>query len=93
MPEGVKPIGLAARDSLRFEACMPLYGHEINAGITPVEAGLGFGISLDKDFIGRNALLKQKLEKSGRVLVGFELIDRGVAREGYTVFVQWRSRW
>ena len=85
--DGVKPIGLAARDSLRFEACMPLYGHEINAGITPVEAGLGFALNLDKDFIGRNALLKQKLEKSGRVLVGFELIDRGVAREGYTVLL------
>lgn len=83
--DGVKPIGLAARDSLRFEACMPLYGHEINAGITPVEAGLGFALSFNKEFIGRNALLKQKLEKSGRVQVGFELIDRGVAREGYTV--------
>jgi aminomethyltransferase len=83
--DGVKPIGLAARDSLRFEACMPLYGHEINAGITPVEAGLGFALSLDKDFIGRDAILKQKLEKSGRIQVGFELVDRGVAREGYKV--------
>jgi aminomethyltransferase len=85
--EGVKPIGLAARDSLRFEACMPLYGHEINAGITPVEAGLNFALSLDKEFIGRNALLKQKFEKNGRALVGFELIDRGVAREGYPVLM------
>lgn len=83
--DGVKPIGLAARDSLRFEACMPLYGHEINAGITPVEAGLGFALSLDKEFIGRNPLLKQKLEKSGRVEVGFEMVDKGVAREGYVV--------
>ena len=82
---GVKPIGLAARDSLRFEACMPLYGHEIDAGSTPVEAGLGFALSLEKRFIGRDALLKQKLEKSGRALVGLELVERGVAREHYQV--------
>jgi len=83
--DGVLPIGLAARDSLRFEACMPLYGHEINDSISPVEAGLGFALSLDKEFIGKNALLKQKLEKSGRRSVGFELVDKGVAREGYKV--------
>jgi aminomethyltransferase len=86
--EGVKPIGLAARDSLRFEACMPLYGHEINADLTPVEAGLGFALSLDKEFIGRDALLKQKLEKPQQVLVGFEMLDRGVPREGYGVSVE-----
>ncbi|MBN2550871.1 MAG: glycine cleavage system aminomethyltransferase GcvT [Anaerolineales bacterium] len=84
-PEGVIPIGLAARDSLRFEACMPLYGHEISDHITPVEAGLGFAISYHKEFIGRNALLKQKLEKPARVLVGFEMIERGMAREHYPV--------
>jgi aminomethyltransferase len=83
--EGVLPIGLAARDSLRFEACMPLYGHEINALTTPVEAGLGFAISYEKEFIGRDALLKQKLEKSGRSLVGFEMVDKGVPRDGYPV--------
>ncbi len=83
--EGVLPIGLAARDSLRFEPCMPLYGHELSPTITPVEARLSFAVSFDKDFIGRDALLKQKLEKPERVLVGFELIDRGVAREGYPV--------
>jgi aminomethyltransferase len=85
--DGVKPIGLAARDSLRFEACMPLYGHEINASITPVEAGLGFALSLEKDFLGKEVLLKQKLEKSGRVQIGFELTGKGVAREGYSVVV------
>lgn len=83
--DGVKPIGLAARDSLRFEACMPLYGHEINATTSAVEAGLNFALSLDKDFIGRDALLKQKQEKTERALIGFELIDKGVAREGYPV--------
>jgi aminomethyltransferase len=83
--QGVLPIGLAARDSLRFEPCMPLYGHELSPTISPVEARLTFAVSFDKEFIGRDALLKQKLEKPERVLVGFELIDRGVAREGYSV--------
>jgi len=83
--DGVKPVGLAARDSLRFEACMPLYGHEIDANTTPVEAGLGFALSLEKKFIGRDALLKQKLEKPDRVLIGFEMIERSVPREGYGV--------
>lgn len=86
--DGVKPIGLAARDSLRFEACMPLYGHEINAEITPVEAGLNFAVSYHKEFIGRDALLKQKLEKPGRVQVGFEMVDKGVAREHYAVLYE-----
>jgi len=86
--EGVKPIGLAARDSLRFEPCMPLYEHELSASITPIEARLTFAVSLDKDFIGRDALLKQKLEKPDRVLVGFELIGGGVPREGYTVLYE-----
>jgi aminomethyltransferase len=86
--EGVKPVGLAARDSLRFEPCMPLYGHELSAAITPIEARLSFAVSLDKDFIGRDALLKQKLEKPDRVLVGFDLVDRGVPREGYTVLYE-----
>ena len=86
-PEGVKPIGLAARDSLRFEACMPLYGHEINAEITALEARLSFALSLEKDFIGRDALLKQKLEGPKRVLAGFEMVERGVPRDHYTVLV------
>ena len=83
--DGVLPIGLAARDSLRFEACMPLYGHEINAELTPIEARLGFALSLEKNFIGRDALLKEKLEGPKHVLVGFEMVDRGVAREHYTI--------
>lgn len=83
--DGVVPVGLAARDSLRFEPCMPLYGHEISATITPLEARLSFAVSLDKAFTGRNALLKQKLEKPDRVLVGIEMVDRGVPRENYRV--------
>ena len=89
--EGALPIGLAARDSLRFEPCMPLYGHELSANITPVEARLTFAVSFNKDFIGRDALLKQKLEKPKRVLVGFEMVDRGVAREGYPVLIDGRE--
>lgn len=84
-PEGVLPIGLAARDSLRFEPCMPLYGHELSSKISPVEARLTFAVSFNKDFIGRDALLKQKLEKPERILIGFELTGRGVAREHYSV--------
>lgn len=86
--DGISPVGLAARDSLRFEPCMPLYGHELSPTITPIEARLSFALSLDVDFIGRDALLKQKLEKPERVLVGFELVGRGVAREGYPVFYE-----
>lgn len=83
--EGVLPIGLAARDSLRFEPCMPLYGHELAPDITPVEARLMFAVSLEKPFIGRDMLLRQKLEKPQRVLVGIELQERGVIREHYPV--------
>lgn len=84
-PNGLLPCGLAARDSLRFEACMPLYGHEISATINPLEARLGWTISWDKEFIGRAALLKVKLEKPQRLLVGFELIDKAIARDHYEI--------
>jgi aminomethyltransferase len=83
--DGVLPIGLAARDSLRFEPCMPLYGHELSPSITPVEARLMFAVNLEKPFIGRDMLLRQKLEKPQRVSVGLELLERGVMREHYTV--------
>ncbi|RME72221.1 MAG: glycine cleavage system aminomethyltransferase GcvT [Chloroflexi bacterium] len=81
----VKPIGLAARDSLRFEPSFPLYGHEINEETTPLEAGLGWACKFEADFIGREALLKQKVEGLRKKLVGFELVDKGVPREGYPV--------
>ena len=88
-PSKLKPIGLAARDSLRFEPGFALYGHEISAEITPLEARLGWVVRFDVDFIGRNALLKQKLEGGpDRLLVGFEMIDRGLPREGYEVVHQ-----
>lgn len=83
--DGVLPVGLAARDSLRFEPCMPLYGHEIAADISPMEARLTFAVGFDKNFIGRDALLKQKLERPSRVLVGFEMVERGVPRHGYPI--------
>ncbi len=83
---GVKPIGLGARDTLRFEAVLPLYGHEISKDITPLEAGLGFFVKLDTDnFIGKDVLVKQKAEGLPRKLVGFEMIDRGIPRAEFEV--------
>ncbi len=83
--DGVKPIGLGARDSLRFEAKFALYGHEIDAQTTPIEAALSWACDLNKEFIGRDALLKQKFEGVKRKLVGFEMIDRGIARKDYPI--------
>lgn len=86
-PHGLLPCGLAARDSLRFEACMPLYGHEITSEITPLAARLGWAIAWDKEFVGRDALLKTKLEQPPQLLVGFEMLDRAVPREHYPIAV------
>ncbi len=84
----VVPAGLGARDTLRFEAGLPLYGQEIGEDITPLEARLGSFVALDKEyFIGQEALKKQKEEGITRKLVGFEMIDRGIARGGYDVYV------
>ncbi|HEU4965646.1 MAG TPA: glycine cleavage system aminomethyltransferase GcvT [Bacilli bacterium] len=86
--DGVLPIGLGARDTLRFEARLPLYGQEITADISPLEAGLGFFVKLDKeDFIGKAALAKQKEAGLKRKLVGFEMIERGIPRTHYEVQV------
>ena len=85
--DGLLPCGLAARDSLRFEACMPLYGHEIDAATNPLDARLGWTVSWDKEFIGRTALLKTKLEGPARLLVGFEMVDKAVPRDGYALAV------
>lgn len=84
---GAAPIGLGARDTLRFEACLPLYGHEISDEINPLEAGLSMFVKLDDDdFIGKEALVKIKEDGTSRKLVGLE-ISKGIAREGCTVLV------
>jgi aminomethyltransferase len=83
---GAKPCGLGARDTLRLEAAMPLYGHELSEEIDPFQAGLGWAVKLDKgDFIGRDALLRRRDEKTLPRRVGLELAGRRAAREGSTV--------
>lgn len=85
---GLEPAGLGARDTLRFEVALPLYGNEISKDITPLEAGLGYFVKLDKeDFIGRDALAKQKNEGLERKLVGFEIKKGGIPRHGYDVVI------
>jgi len=85
--EGLKPIGLGARDTLRIEACYSLYGHEINESITPIEAGLSWAVKPGKnDFIGKSILEKQKKEGTEKTLVAFEMLERGIAREHYEIF-------
>ena len=86
---GIKPCGLGARNTLRLEAKMALYGHEIGATISPLEADLNWIVKLNKqpDFIGKQALVKQKEEGVTRTLVGFEMRGRGIARDGYEVFI------
>src|SRR5579872_1005489 len=85
---GIKPCGLGARNTLRLEAKMALYGHEIHASITPWEAGLGWIVKLDKgDFAGRAALTSQKEKGISRRLTGFEMTGRGIGRDAYEVWV------
>jgi aminomethyltransferase len=84
--EGLVPAGLGARDTLRFEAALPLYGQEISRDISPLEAGLGKFVKLDKEgFIGKEALASQKETGIKRKLVGFEMLDRGIPRSHYDV--------
>lgn len=84
---GIKPIGLGARDTLRLEAGFCLYGHELNDHITPIEAGLGWITKFvdDKPFLGRERMEKQKEEGVTRRLVGIELQEKGIPREGYPI--------
>lgn len=83
---GVPPCGLGCRDTLRFEAGLPLYGDELSAEISPIEAGLGMFCKLDKsEFIGREALVAQKELGTERKLVGIEIEDRAIPRHGYPV--------
>ena len=85
-PEGIMPCGLGARDTLRFEACMPLYGNDIDDTTTPLEAGLDWIVKLDKGaFLGREALLRQSRDGVRRRLVGFEMRGRGIPRHGYPI--------
>jgi len=87
-PTGVLPCGLAARNTLRLEAGMALYGHEIDESTTLLEANLGWICKLDKgDFIGREPLARQKADGVKRKLVGFEVTDRGIARDDQEVVI------
>ena len=82
----MKPAGLGCRDTLRFEACLHLYGNELSEEISPLEAGLGWIVKLDKEgFIGKSALEEQAKQGTKRKLVGFELIGKGIPRGDYEI--------
>lgn len=86
MDAGVQPCGLGCRDTLRFEAGLPLYGDELSDKITPIEAGLGMFVKLDKeDFIGREAIARQKEAGAPRKIVGLEVEGQAIPRHGYEV--------
>ncbi|MBI9008782.1 MAG: glycine cleavage system aminomethyltransferase GcvT [Tenericutes bacterium] len=89
MDAKITPCGLGSRDTLRFEAALPLYGHEISDEITPLEAGLKFFTKIDEenDFLGKTALLKQKEAGLTRRVVGIEISKMAIPRAGYKVFV------
>ncbi len=85
-PLGLRPAGLGARDTLRLEARLSLYGNDIDETTNPIEAGLGWVVKIDKgDFIGRDALARVKANGPARKLVGFEMVGRGIARHGYAL--------
>jgi aminomethyltransferase len=87
-PEGLIAVGLGARNTLRLEAAYPLYGHELDKETTLLEANLGWICKLDKgEFLGRDALLKQRQQGTPKKLVGFEMTERAIARDGYSVLV------
>jgi len=88
-PFGVKPCGLGARDTLRTEVCYPLYGHELDENTTPIEAGVGFFVALDKgDFIGRSVLAKQKLNGAKKKCVAFKMTDKSAPpRSHYPIWI------
>ena len=86
--DGVKPVGLGARDTLRLEAGMMLYGNDMDETITPLEVVYGWVTDLEKDFMGSAALRKLNQDGLTRKLVGFEMEDRGIARHGYKVFIE-----
>ncbi len=85
--DNIVPCGLGCRDTLRFEVALPLYGNELSKDITPLEAGLSFAVKLEAgNFIGKDVLVKQKLEKTKRRIVGLSMIDKGIIRHGYKVY-------
>jgi aminomethyltransferase len=88
---GLKPVGLGARDTLRLEAGMMLYGNDMDETITPIEVVYGWVTNLEKDFVGSTALRKLKEGSLRRKLVGFEMEERGIARHGYKVFNEGRE--
>lgn len=83
--QGIKPVGLGARDTLRLEMGFCLYGNDIDDSTSPLEAGLGWITKFNKDFIARSILEKQKTAGPERKLVGFEMIDKGIPRHGYEI--------
>lgn len=86
---GLKPAGLGARDTLRFEACMPLYGHELDQNISPIEAGLKKYIKFGEgSFVGKEALMGQIERGTEKKLAGLEMVDRGIPRNGYPVMMK-----
>ncbi len=90
--DGLCPVGLGARDTLRIEAAMALYGQEIDESTTPFEAGLDWTVKLAKgEFIGREVLIEQRQAGARRRLVGFNLVDRGIARQGHEVMKHGRA--
>ncbi|WP_409966441.1 Aminomethyltransferase [Mycovorax composti] len=84
-PKGLKPIGLAARDTLRLEMGYCLYGNDLDDTTTPLEAGLGWITKFTKDFTAKEILQKQKAEGVQRKLIGFALVDKGIPRHGYEI--------
>jgi aminomethyltransferase len=83
--DGIQPAGLGARDTLRLEAGMRLYGNDMDADTNPLEAGLDWTLNLDKDFIGRDAIRRAREQGLSRLLVGFKMLDRSIPRHGYSV--------
>jgi aminomethyltransferase len=84
-PQGLKPIGLGARDTLRLEMGFCLYGNDIDDTTSPIEAGLGWITKFTKEFTAKEIFAKQKAEGVHRKLVGFEMTDKGIPRHGYEI--------
>jgi aminomethyltransferase len=85
-PFGLEPAGLGCRDTLRLEARLSLYGHEIDESTNPIEAGLGWTVKLDKpSFIGKSALATIRERGASRTIVGLEMLGKGIARQGYAI--------